>query len=608
MAQYTPRTISSLVNDIEKGKINLPAMQRNFVWEEEKIQKLFDSLMHDYPIGTFLFWSIDYDTFKEYTFKKFIRDYDEQNRGYQRGEDADADLSEYYAVLDGQQRITSLYLGIKGSWRTHKKYTDWNKDSSYFFRYFCINVLQQRDNEDMSYDFRFINEADIGKPIQGADNTLCFWIKVSDIIDDKSEKSDEYMDVIIENFPSHFPGKVGNNARKMLRKLNSAICIATNIHYYSAENKSLAEVGEIFVRVNNGGQKLSYSDLLLSIATSTMNGEDIHEKLEEKVNYINSKADEDTGFKVDVELILSAGLMFTNARTLSLRNPDNYKADQMKAIFDDQWEAITEALAASVEYIEYLGFAGKKLTSKNLILPIAYYFYANSLSITKEKGGNARAVCDFIFIRQWLLRSMIVGVFSDGIGSTLIKIRNHISSANKYFPLDVLMQENIKKPLTIGNEQIEDIFEYKKGDPRVIPLFMELAHNTTSKSYDADHIWPQVSLASNKAIRKNYPIASEEEIKQFKYNCDRIVNIEILDPGMNRSKNDTLYGEWIANNPQQPSYYEECCIPQGISYEYKEFLTFIKERKGILSRKIREAFPDDFVDLVKRYSLQSKIK
>lgn len=436
----------------------------------------------------------------------------------------------------------------------------------------------------MVYDFRFVNEADIGKPIQDADNITYFWIKISDIIEDQS---DEHMDTIIENFPTYFSGKIGNNARKMLRKLNNAICVSTNIHYYSAENMSLSEVGEIFVRVNNGGQKLSYSDLMLSIATGDMNGEDIHEKIEEKINYINSKADEDTGFKVDTELILTAGLMFTNVRTLSLRNPDNYKADRMKTIFDEQWEAITEALAATVEYIEYLGFSGKKLTSKNLILPIAYYFYANNLSITKEKGGNARAICDFIFIRQWLLRAMIASVFSDGIGNTLIKIRSHISSANKYFPLDVLMQENIKKPLTIGDEQIADIFEYKKGDPRVIPLLMELAHDTTSKSYDADHIWPQISIASNKAIKKNYPTASDDEIKQFRYYCDRIVNIQILDPGVNKSKSDTLYGEWLVNNPQQPSYYDNCCIPQGISYEYKGFLAFIDKRREVLTKKMR---------------------
>lgn len=607
MAQYTAKTINSILKEIEIGKIILPAMQRNFVWAEEKIQDLFDSLMHDYPIGTFLFWEIDEQIFNNYTFNTFIKDVNEKYRDYQRGEKATAQRSEYQAVLDGQQRITSFYIGLKGSWRTHIKRAKWDDEASYYFRYFCINVLQKRESDDENYEFRFINETDIGKPII-EDSEEKFWVKIQDIIDEKGKKADVYVDKLIEDFSDIFSGTKGNDARVILRKLNNAICDLSNVHYYPATEKSLSEVGEIFVRVNNGGQKLSYSDLMLSIATGNMDGEDIHEKIQDKIQYINSKANEDTGFKVDKELILTAGLMFTNAKSLSLRATDNYKPEQMKTIFEDQWEGITDSLAAAVEYIEYLGFAGNKLTSKNLILPIAYYFYANGLKISKEKGANARAVCDFIFIRQWLLRAMIVSLFSDAIGNTLLKIRNHITSSNKYLPLDVLMKENIKKSLAVGEEEIASILEYKKGDARVIPLLMELAHDNTQRKYDADHIWPQVSISTDKAVRKNYQSASDDEIKLFKNYCDRLPNIELLDPGINKSKNDTLFETWIDNNPQQQSYYDNNCIPQNISYAYKDFLLFIKRRTEILEQRIKDAFPDEFDAIVTRYSLKDKIK
>jgi hypothetical protein len=282
----------------------------------------------------------------------------------------------------------------------------------------------------------------------------------------------------------------------------------------------------------------------------------------------------------------------------------------MKAIFEEHWDEISEALAGAVEYIEYLGFAGNKLTSKNLLLPIAYYFYANNISIDKEKGANARACCDYIFIRQWLLRSMINSVFSDGIGSTLLRIRNHITSTCKYFPLDVFMEEEVKKgkTLIIEDEQAEDILEYKKGDARVIPLLMEISHNSTSKKYDADHIWPQVSISTNKAIRKNYPTVSDDDLKMFKHYCDIIVNLEILDPGVNKSKNDTLYGEWIKKNPQNKSYFEDNCIPQDMTYEYEKFLEFIDKRKILLTNAIASAFPKTFKELVNRYSLEDKLK
>ena len=181
MAQYIPKTIFELLDDIDQGKVILPSMQRNFVWEEQKISKLFDSLMHDYPIGTFMFWKLDKAMFSKYTFKKFVKDFDEQ-REFQRGDNADSDLSEYEAVLDGQQRITSFNLGIRGSWRTHKKYTDWKKESSYFMRYFCVNILQSRTSEDEDYEFAFIKDTDIGKPIS-EDSVTRFWVRVGDIID-----------------------------------------------------------------------------------------------------------------------------------------------------------------------------------------------------------------------------------------------------------------------------------------------------------------------------------------------------------------------------------------------------------------------------------------
>ena len=55
MAEYTPKTIYELIKEIDDGRIILPAMQRNFVWSEDKICSLFESIMRDYPIGTFCF-------------------------------------------------------------------------------------------------------------------------------------------------------------------------------------------------------------------------------------------------------------------------------------------------------------------------------------------------------------------------------------------------------------------------------------------------------------------------------------------------------------------------------------------------------------------------
>jgi hypothetical protein len=109
-----PRTIASVLEAISSQQLVLPAIQREFVWNEQKIAALFDSLMRDYPIGGFLYWLVSDETVKEHTFYGFIRDYDQRppNNFCPRLQEI-APSDSRYAVLDGQQ-LTSLNIGLRG--------------------------------------------------------------------------------------------------------------------------------------------------------------------------------------------------------------------------------------------------------------------------------------------------------------------------------------------------------------------------------------------------------------------------------------------------------------------------------------------------------------
>lgn len=87
--------------------------------------------------------------FKQYAFNTFIRDYDEAKGKMQRGDKATAVFSDYKAVLDGQQRITSLYMGLRGKYRTHQRGKRWDDLAAYYDRYFCLNIMHcpQEDDE-----------------------------------------------------------------------------------------------------------------------------------------------------------------------------------------------------------------------------------------------------------------------------------------------------------------------------------------------------------------------------------------------------------------------------------------------------------------------------
>ena len=611
MAEYTPLKIRELVQEIDCGRIILPAMQRNFVWSEDKICHLFDSIMRDYPIGTFLFWNVDDTMFKQYAFNTFIKDYDEGKGKMQRGERATAIFSDYKAVLDGQQRITSLYMGLRGKYHTHTKGKKWDDPTAYFDRWLCVNALHNPKNDDI-YHFAFKKQNEIESLITHSNGETEFWVSVEKVFNNL-----DIMDFIWE-LEDLYGAQISQLQRKdirtVLQTLQHSLLNKPNINYYLAKEKSLSEVVEVFVRVNSGGEKLSASDLMLSVAAGEQGDVDIHVLIQNAVESINAMPkNSDEGFKVDKEVLLRGGLLFTGAASLSLKNNDNYTSTRMNEIFKDHWESIVDAFKAAVTYIEYLGFIGQKLPSKNLILPIAYYFYKHGYGESYKDSSSNSACCDRIFIRQWLLRTMFNNVFSDGIGSTLLQIRKVIdeSAHLKHFPLERLMEREIKKSLDIGAEQIEDILDIKYGDSRIKALFCEMLHRSSSTTDQVDHIWPKAILMSKKAIRRAYPTISEDDIAKFQSRCNCLSNLQLLDHVMNQQKSDTEFELWIDSFftvPDEKDHYMQMhFIPKNISYKFSNFLNFYEARYNLLYQQIANAFPSDFDVLVHRYNLQNKI-
>jgi len=118
--------IISLLNQIENDEVVLPAIQRNFVWEEEKIQTLMDSIVRGYPIGIILMW----ETYKDIQYRYFEKDFIDGNRPTFHDNTQNKKLK---IVLDGQQRLQSLFIALYGKYGGKSLYFD---------------VLSGRDSED----------------------------------------------------------------------------------------------------------------------------------------------------------------------------------------------------------------------------------------------------------------------------------------------------------------------------------------------------------------------------------------------------------------------------------------------------------------------------
>ena len=153
MSYQTSMPIYEVVDLTHKKKYLLPSIQRELVWKPYQIERLFDSLMRDYPIGSFLFWHVGKEKVKDFAFYEFLRNYHERKSKHNPKANVSGD-DEITAILDGQQRLTSLYLGLKGTYAYKLPRKRWNNDQAYPERKLYLNLLTKSEDEEFEFDFK----------------------------------------------------------------------------------------------------------------------------------------------------------------------------------------------------------------------------------------------------------------------------------------------------------------------------------------------------------------------------------------------------------------------------------------------------------------------
>ena len=291
MSFQTPITIKEAIKNIQDGKYLLPAIQREFVWKSEQIENLFDSLMNDYPIGSFLFWEVKNP--KDYTLYKFIQKYDQRESSYDRDEIIELlENEEKIAILDGQQRLTSLYIGLLGTYTEKTRNSHWDNPKAFPEKFLCLNLLEGNSDEDKKYEFKFCTQIEIENK-----NEKYYWFKIKDILNIEQNK---IVQIVIKLFYGQ-KEDVFNMVLEKMTKLYNVININPIINFYLEKENDLDKVLNIFIRINSAGTKLNYSDLLLSIATAQWSG-NAREKMKKLVAELNKIGN---GFDIDKDFILS---------------------------------------------------------------------------------------------------------------------------------------------------------------------------------------------------------------------------------------------------------------------------------------------------------------
>ncbi|VDA16180.1 hypothetical protein BANRA_05084 [Klebsiella pneumoniae] len=158
-------TIKQAIDSINLRHYLLPAIQRKFVWSYRQICLLFDSIMRDYPINSFMMWDIRSASIKnDYKFYEFLKEYCQRFNEENPYVPTNAGFHDFKAVIDGQQRLTSLYIGLCGTY-AYKKPREWwpsaQDDRILPPRKLYVDLTAPLDSDDepmMKYNFRFLTD------------------------------------------------------------------------------------------------------------------------------------------------------------------------------------------------------------------------------------------------------------------------------------------------------------------------------------------------------------------------------------------------------------------------------------------------------------------
>ena len=238
----TVRKMVKYLNNVEEnGGFWLPNIQRNFVWSEEQIQRLFDSIMRKYPISTLLVWR----TRSRIRRRKFIDNYKHTLRSvdFYVPEDNNTKL----LVLDGQQRLQSLFIGLMGSF----------EKKELFFDVLSGDLVSP---EDIRFNFKFMDPNSASFP----------WFKFKDIIFNTNLPNQISRSIIRKN-ETTLNGEQEDRIEDNIACAIHQFCTTDILVYQELDSTDDAEiyteddVVEIFIRANAGGTRLDKSDLLFSL-------------------------------------------------------------------------------------------------------------------------------------------------------------------------------------------------------------------------------------------------------------------------------------------------------------------------------------------------------
>jgi uncharacterized protein with ParB-like and HNH nuclease domain len=571
MKSYKAKKIIDIIREIGENQIYLPTIQRKFVWKTWQITDLFDSIMKGYPIGTFLFWKLEGENIQPYTFYSFISDYDVRdpnNKTTNKPEMRDV----IFAVVDGQQRLSSMYVALQGSYtikKPHSRKPD-NDDSAFQKKKLCLNLLckleEDYDEEkeiESNYDFRFLIDDEIEYHYEKE-----FWFPVRKVLEWKEDikKCNEYAEE-----KGYGENKIfKENLTLLWNKINKEELIC----YFEINYSDIAKILPIFVRINSSGTPLKRNDLLFSTIVATW--ENARQEIELLIKTINKKGEY---FDFNNEFIMRSCLVLTDSPVLY--KVKTFKKENIQKIRDN-WERIKDAINRAVDLIVEFGFNERRLESKMAVIPIAYYLYHNhKLNATTKQE-----------IRKYLIFALLNRIYGGKPDQIITKIRDSIKDNTYIFSLQKINDKlDSDNNLSISDERLREILSETKGNYTFMVLSLLYPNLKLNHiNFHQDHIHPNSKFDYDN-LKASGLIQEGESIYSNDVYCkkDKLPNLQLLEGIENASKNNTPFKEWFSKNIKDKNdYKEKNFIPLDVDLDFKMFNEFYKQREELLKSRLQD--------------------
>ena len=356
---------SELIGDIRRGKIKIPQFQRDFVWSIQKSAALMDSVIKGYPVGTLIFWAT-----KERL--RSVRNIGNQTLPQPRDGDT------VFFVLDGQQRLTSLFATLNGL----KVERESGQCDDFSEIYVDLNAKEDEQMVIMNVESH-------------EEHTF---IQLKDLL---------YGDLtLLASFPSGYHKKLSEYKKRIEGYEFSVI---------EVEDAPIDVATEIFTRINVSGKPLTLFEIMVAKTYDETKNFDLAQKFDELVSNLTP---------VNYETLSDATVL----QLVSLLLCQECKKQTILKLGKDQfietWPKAVDAIERAVEHFKnaYRIPVSRLLPYNTLLAPFGYFFYQHPDRPSAEQKK---------FLEDFFWRVALAGRYSSGVESKLAQDIRRMDSVLK---------------------------------------------------------------------------------------------------------------------------------------------------------------------------------